>query len=632
MTESETESETETGSESESEPESGSGDGWPSRRHLLALFAMIGAFALLTGWLAFARYHSLHHRTFDLALYTRMAWGLAHGQLWEPIVGGSFLGGHVPWVLLPLGLLGTLFGTAETLLVVQSVLVGAAAWPLARIARRHIGPGAALVVAAAWLLYPNLGHVTAYEFHPGNLALLPMAHALDALDRGDGRALLWGCLLVLACRVSLALQTVVIGLLALRAAPLAMRRSGALVALVSVAYFALSLLWLRPTFGGAVTGSLALHFGHWGGSPFGVLPLLLSEPARVLEHFAVPGRLLYPLLVLAPLALLPLMRPSLLWVAAPPLALNLLSQFPTANQLYSHYLTPALPPLFVGAVLALSARPPRACRSGLLALAAATLIGSWQLGGLPWSRDFPAADFRDDRRSAEHRALLRAIDADSSVQAPDALLPHLAERVAVHRAPPPERETELVVLDLSHRRRFAARESQLRTVEEPSARAWLARADHGVVVARGDLALLQRGADPRGGVASRYLREVPYATPGTPITACLEVIFGHVEERRLVLELRARGPCPSDLAIRLGTGERPSRVDLLFDGLLSPAHLRAGDSLRSIHAISSVEAAAIRSSGLRVGALRSSGARPAAGDPVAVPVRSASPPTAHPVR
>jgi hypothetical protein len=59
-------------------------------------------------------------------------------------------------------------------------------------------------------------------------------------------------------------------------------------------------------------------------------------------------------------------------------------------------------------------------------------------------------------------------------------------------------------------------------------------------------------------------------------------------------------------------------VDLLFDGVLSPAHLRAGDIVESRHALSAEERGRILRDGLRVGVLRSSGARPDHGDPVSL--------------
>jgi hypothetical protein len=86
------------------------------------------------------------------------------------------------------------------------------------------------------------------------------------------------------------------------------------------------------------------------------------------------------------------------------------------------------------------------------------------------------------------------------------------------------------------------------------------------------------------------------------------------------LVLAVRAACPDDLAIRLGVEPKPARVQLLFDGVLSPAQLRAGDWVRSVHALPAAELARAASTGLHVGALRSSGAPPEPGDPVSARV------------
>jgi hypothetical protein len=102
------------------------------------------------------------------------------------------------------------------------------------------------------------------------------------------------------------------------------------------------------------------------------------------------------------------------------------------------------------------------------------------------------------------------------------------------------------------------------------------------------------------------------------------VCAAQLHKRSVELELVARARCPSDLAIRIGSTPKPARVDLLFDGLLSPAQLAAGDLVRSRHPLSKDERAAIERHGLRVGVLRASGARPLPADPISVevPLRS----------
>jgi hypothetical protein len=355
---------------------------------------------------------------------------------------------------------------------------------------------------------------------------------------------------------------------------------------------------------------------------------LFTDPGMLFAHVGAPDRLSYPLRVLAPLALLPLLAPAGLLVALPPLALNVLSEFPTAVNLDSHYLTPALPPLVWAAVIGgdrvlqrLSPTAPWKRVAPAAVLCVAACASNVWVGGLPWSHDFVARDFRPGRDTTARSRVLAVIPKGASVQAPDPLLPHLIERTGVFRAPPPERSAELVVLDVKHRRTFAHREDLLRTVQEPNVRRWLSRTDHQLVLAVRDLLVLRRGQPPRAGIGSRYLLGQAPPGRGQRLAACLELRHAVLEPLAVTFELAAQAACPGDLALRLGAGDKPRRVDLLFDGLLSPVHLRAGDRVRSRHPLTPAEREEIDREGLYVGALRSSGARPEPGDPISVKAR-----------
>lgn len=571
--------------------------------------------------LAWQRFQNVHQRTFDLALYARVAWGFAHGDAWSPVSNSHALGAHVVPVFLPLGLLGRLVswagfsaGQVLVLLLAQAACVALAMWPLARIAARRAGTRGVWLAAAAWLLYPNLGHVTTYEFHPGTLAVLPMVWAFDSLDRGKLSALAWSCLAVLACREDLAAFCVLIALLAYaqRSDPRALW-----IALGCLVYGALA-TWLVAV-NAPPNGSLSQHFGAWGGSPLGVFRVIFSDPMRAWEHFGTRERLSYLPRVLAPLSLFSLRAPKLLLPALPYLALNLISTFPTADEQYSHYLTPAVPALVVsGLVGVLQVRSPMVRVLWFVTLA----IGFHAMAGLPLARDFDRAAFKPDASTLAARAVLAEIPAGASVQAPDPLLPHLAERTRVYRAPPPERGTDYVVLDVSHRERFAKREDLLRTSEEPLVRSWSARPDQALLVYAPPYALFARGRDPRASaaVAQVFAPAVGPAFSPLELTACLSVDHAAREGDTIVLGFVAHGPCPADLALYLGPTQVPARTDLLFGGVLSPAHLRAGDRLRSEHALSAREQK-MYGEDLYISVLRQSGARPAASDPSAVHVR-----------
>lgn len=600
---------------------------WAGTRR--ALVAIVASSAALFATLALLRWHTFHNETFDLAFYARMAWGEVHLDGFNPIVGANARGLHLAWILIPLGAVGAIFGQAPTLLVAQALALSATALPLARIGARHLGRHGAIVVALAWLLHPNVTHVAASEFHPGSVAALPLAWAVDALDRRSAPGLTLGALGVLACREDLGLVTMLMGVAAAwialrdRSAPFArsLARTGVLIAIGSLAYVLLFVLVLHPMFA-PPEGSLELHFGRFGGSATEVAAHVVTHPLEIVAHLSASHRVLYLPLITAPFALLPLLRPGYLLLAAPILAINLLSEFPGTTDLDSHYLTTALPLVLAAGVHGAAALPDGALlRLAPLALCAA--LSHVALGGTPLSLAFRRQDFTEDENTRAARRIVARIPDGASVQAPDALLPHLAERRVIRRAPPPEARADFVVFDASHRRRFLRDEDLLRTAEEPILRAWLARDDHALIDEGGDYLLLQRDRDPREGIgiARHVVGHADDPDEGARLAACLGLRDARLEPAGtgmlLTLELVARGPCPDDLALRIGRGKRPRRVDLIADGLLSPAHFRRGDVIRSAHPLGPDE---VRPAELRVGALRSSGARPEHGDPLSVVV------------
>ena len=591
----------------------------------LVLGLLSAVFCALVGVQALARYGSFHNQTYDLALYARQAWGLVHGDYWDPIVGAHFLGSHVSIVLWPLGLLGKHFGTVPVLLVSQALAFALATLPIAHMAARRFGEIGALCAGAIWLLHPNLSHVASYEFHPGSLAILPLTVALDAFDRRRPLGFTVACVAVLACRDDFAFIVVLLALLALH--PIReqhdMRIAAVCVALVAAAYLGIQMLVLRPVFWPHVS-SVDLHFGRWGGSPFGIVRSLFVDPHGVAAHLLEPKRLLYIPKLLWPLAFWPLLAPRWWLPALPVLAINIISTFPTTLELYSHYLTPAVPLLIVAALDGLAQFVRRypirhSAAIGLLTMLALSMLGNQLYGALPWCNEFDAGAFARDARSREAAHIVEAVPNWAGVQAPDPLLAHLAERPRVYRAPPPDHATDYVVLDVTHRARYAQREDLLRTIEEPLVRRWLARRDYGLIVAEPSYLLFAYGHDPRRGVARRYLAGEQANQSGIVLTRCLSVLSAWLDPHGLELELAVQAPCPADLALRIGFQTTPPRVDLLFDGLLSPAQLR-DEVVYSWHTLTPIERRHIVERGLRLGAVRANGAPAERGDPTSIPI------------
>ncbi|MFK7986245.1 MAG: DUF2079 domain-containing protein [Sandaracinaceae bacterium] len=588
----------------------------PQIRRLVVLLALIQGALFAT--LGLSRYTTVHNETFDLAFYSRIAWGLSHQDFWEPMVNAHIYGLHLSPVLVPLGFVGALTDTAGTLIVAQALALGLATFPIARIGLKHLGSSGALIGAIVWLLYPNLGHVAGYEVHPGAMAALPLAWLAWSLDAQHRRGFVLSVVGVLMCREDLALVT------AMAALCFGMRDEGdrkiaAAVGVGSVLYAAFFFLVVHPAYA-PEQGSLELHFGPYGRSPVEVVVHLLTHPTTLMAHLGTEARLLYLPKVLAPLLFLPLLRPRWLLPTLPVFAINLISVWPTTTQLDVQYLTPALPFLVAGALDGAERMASRYAMATRILLVLGAAGGHALAGGTPLSLDFPSGAFRSDARTAAALRILDAIPQDASVQAPYAFLPHLAERRYLYRASSLEASADYYILDAAVRRQYLGREDLLRTLEEPVLRDWLARADHAVIRAEGDFLLLERGTHPRAGVGGRALRGAADPEAGQRLTACLSVLGARIEADTLVLSLVATGPCPRDLAVRIGTGQRPSRVDLLCSGLLNPHHMRRGDRVESRHLVSASFAAGLRERGLRVGLLRQSGARPEHEDPVSVAV------------
>lgn len=583
----------------------------------------IGLATVIFAKLGLARYETFHNETFDLALYARMGWGLWHGSFWDPIINASYAGEHLAFILLPLGLVGCVFGQVKTLIVAQAVFLAATAWPIARFGERRFGAAGAVVGALAWLLYPNLAHVAGFEFHPGTCAVLPLAWALDALDRGAVRAFVWSVLGVLVCREDLALVTMLLGVVAWRGEP-ALAKVGWRVALGSVAYFLLFALVIIPLLG-PKQGSLSLHFGKWGNSMTGVVAGILKHPVEFWLHITSPTRVRYLVMLLSPLAFLSLLAPRWLLSAAPLLAINLLSSWPSAIELDSHYQTTLLPVLVVAGLAGaqtVARFVPAWLPLAMVGLATVVTHGKW--GGTPASVDWDTHFYVADADAVAARRAVALVPGNVSTQAPYALMPHLAERPFIRRSPPPDGKPMYAILDGWHRAKFLHKEDLLRTEEEPVFRQWLGRQDYGLVAVFPPYYVVKRGHNVRRGLGARYIVGTAFPDDSTRVAACLGVRDAEVVGHEVRITLVARDVCPLDLAIRIGVEWDPDRMDLLFDGLLMPGHLQRGDLLVSPHVLSDEELAKVRKYGLRIGAIRESGARPEHDDPISVnvPIRS----------
>ncbi|MGB9751612.1 DUF2079 domain-containing protein, partial [Roseiflexus castenholzii] len=275
-----------------------------------------------------------------------------------------------------------LFPSALTLNFFQALFMALGALPIYGIARdrfdgsRLAGLGWALV----YLLYPSLWFVTmSAPWQPRTLAIPALLGAFFFLQRATfQRAGIreWGAYLgllalALTTRTDVSLVVVSFGILA------ALWRVGwrwALPPLImGLAWFYLSTNVIVPSFYlpdyqvregeiGAVTegdytevwpgkSPQLAYYSHLGDSAGAILWTIVSRPIDVLRLMFTPDKLVYLTLMLLPLALLPLLAPDVAILAAPPLAMNLLSLRPFQITVREQYQALVIPGLILAAII-----------------------------------------------------------------------------------------------------------------------------------------------------------------------------------------------------------------------------------------------------------------------------------------
>ncbi len=427
----------------------------------------MAAYAIFYGVLSWQRFATFHAQI-DMSYYLRLIWGIGHGHPDLPLVKAPhFLGLHLEPIVFPLAALSALgIPLAPLLLGLQAVAVAALAWPAYRLARRHLLSNQAWqagLYALAALLYPTVTVATLHDFHPVTLALAPLLGVIDALDQGRRvRAVFLGAL-CLSFREDIALQLAVVALAESLRLPGAARRLGLFLCLGLVAYFSIYVLLIQPRYL-PPAGSYGLHFGALSqalGEPGGrsesgraLLFLAGRHPFLLLRYLLTQDRLAYPLVLLWPVAFLPLLRPRYLLGALPVIAINLLSDFPRVRTIEAHYATALVPFLLGPAILGgtratqilssfslSSLRPLSSLRSPrflsslrflpLFAILLFSVLSQVRHGASPisWrSPRFAWSDFRDAPDAAALRAAIAAVPPEASVAAAPGPLAHLCQR------------------------------------------------------------------------------------------------------------------------------------------------------------------------------------------------------------
>jgi uncharacterized membrane protein len=234
---------------------------------------------------------------------------------------------HFEPILIPISLLYYIFPTPKTLLILQTLVVASGAFPafwLARLRLRNEWAGVA--IALLYLLYPAQQNALIFDFHAVTLTSALLLFTLYFMYTRRTTWLFVFAILAMACKEEIPLVVACLGLWSML---LQSRwRSGLLLLLLALTWTGLALLVIHLS---SPTGQhlLAARYAYLGNSPPQIAHTFLAHPASILkQHLLDRAHRTYLASLLAPAGYLPLLAPSILILALPTLALNLLSSNP----------------------------------------------------------------------------------------------------------------------------------------------------------------------------------------------------------------------------------------------------------------------------------------------------------------
>lgn len=424
-------------------------------RQLALMVVLLGAAA----YAAYFSYHTIvHHRnvlsaSLDMGLEDNLVWNLLHRA--KPLFKSSPLGGptashlgfHATWFSFVLAAFYALRPNAETLLIIQAVLLGGAAIPLFLLGRRYVGTWQSALIALCYLLYPGLHGSNLYDFHYLPLGPFFMWFVVFFIESRRWFLSVLFVILTLSIREDVAVGLGFLGGLML----LSGRRpkDGLLLLLAGGAYFVVMKgVIMHKAMGGSDAFvhqyRLLIPDGDRGFS--GVIKTILSNPLYTLSTMMERQKLIYFLQIALPLAFLPLRRPIGLWAVVPGFLFTLLStEYPPLLMISFQYTSYWIAQLFPASLLNLRWMDQR-IREGvrtrawkaswLSALVLATLATSYQYGAIlqneitngGFGRYHFGTDASDLKRRAELRVLLDQLPPRAKVVASENIVPQVSNR------------------------------------------------------------------------------------------------------------------------------------------------------------------------------------------------------------
>lgn len=433
-----------------------------NRRTVMGIALLLGtASCAMIAAITCLRYKTFSSPNFDFGLFCNMFHNMKETGL--PMITSerdrllSHFAVHISpvyYLLLPFY---CLFPSPMTLQIGQAVALALGVIPVVLLAQHHRLSGKlTLLVAALYAFYPALSAGCFYDLHEN--CFLPLFLLLTFLfyEKKKYIPMYISALFVLSVKEDAAIYLLFFALFVL----LSERKPlhGALLAAMSVGYFALCAYWLQAHGEGMMINRFNNLIYDQGDGLLGAIKTALVNPGYLLTQLFTTGadtweKIVYVLQMLLPLGLLPFCskKPSR-WLLVAPLLINLLTYYVYQYDLGFQYHFGITAFLFYATIKNLPELS-LPTRETLLSVAAAACCCIYLFSVVPFFNSYRTRWQSGKDTYAKMEAALDTIPEDASVCVSTFLLAHIADRdevyeVKYHDYKP---DVDYVVLDMRYK-------------------------------------------------------------------------------------------------------------------------------------------------------------------------------------